>query len=139
MSSFKKICAYIMLVAAIGGCSESPTVQPSNDAAIGRYVLKIISGKTLPYTRSPGVVITDGTIFLSGDGTYTSAVHQVVTENGNPVIQTIGLPEGAWSRLDNSAIRLIPVKGDELSVDAQLLIPSLNFKYTDADWGYVKQ
>jgi hypothetical protein len=134
--------AFVLLFAILlvsPGCSDSPATPPSNDDAIGRYVLKIISGRTLPYARSADVVITDGTIFLSGDGTYSSAVHQTVTQNGTSVVQTVGLPEGSWSRLNNKFIRLTPVKGDELSVEAQLIIPSLNFKYTDTDWGYVKQ
>jgi hypothetical protein len=135
---FRKIVALVFL-ATLAGCSDSPPTQPSDDVAIGRYVLKIISGRTLPYTRPGGEVVTDGTLFLSGDGTYSSAVHQTVTVNGSPVVQVIGLPEGSWSRISTRVIRLTPIKGDELAVEATLTLPSLNFRYTNADWGYVKQ
>ena len=139
MLSRKSFVFATFIIAIVAGCSESPSTPPSNDAAIGRYVLKIISGRSVPYTRPGGEVITDGTIFLSGDGTYSSAVHQTVMQNGSPVVQIIGLPEGSWSRLNQRFIRLTPIKGDELAVDADLTLPSLNFKYTNADWGYVKQ
>ena len=136
---FKKLLALAVLSAAIGGCSASPPTDPSNDAAIGRYALKIVSGRIVPFTTPGGAVITDGVIYLSSDGTYSSAAHQATTHNGATVVETIGLPRGSWSRVTATLIRLTPVNGDELAVDAIITLPSLNFRYSNSDWGYVKQ
>jgi len=136
---FSKILALGIVITAIAGCSASPPTDPSNDAAIGRYVLKLVASRNIPYTRSSGEVITDGVIFLSGDGTYSSAVHQTRTHNGSTVVETIGLPQGSWSRVSPGLLRLTPINGDELAVDGVITLPSLNFRYANLDWGYVKQ
>jgi hypothetical protein len=59
--------------------------------------------------------------------------------SGTAVVETIGLPRGSWSRVSKTLIRLTPINGDELAVDGVITLPSLNFRYANTDWGYVKQ
>jgi len=134
-----KLALVILGIVGAASCSDAPITQPTPDAAIGTYALKTVNSVVMPVQKSPTTVITDGTIFISSDGTYSSIVHQTVTQNGTSTTTVIGLASGAWSRLSDRTIRLIPVSGPELEVVGVVELPALYFTTDGVLYAYVKQ
>lgn len=134
-----KFALVVFAGASIAGCSASGVTQPSTDPAIGTYALKTVNSVVVPVQESPTTVVTDGTIFISRDGTYSSVVHQTVTQNGTSTTTTIGLASGGWARLSDRTLRLTPVSGPELEVVGYIELPSLYFTTDGVQYAYVKQ
>lgn len=130
---------WILTALALTACSATPPTVPSDDPAIGSYVLQSVANQRVPVRRSSTTVITDGTLFLSGDGTYSSAVHQEVTENGSTTVSVIGLPSGSWARLSDRTLRLTPIVGSELALTGFIELPGLYFTLDGVLYVYVKK
>jgi hypothetical protein len=128
----------VLASALLASCSSSPTTDATPDPAVGRYLLVQVDSKNVPVTRSSTTVITDGTLFLSNDGTYSSAVHQSVTQNGTTSVTTIGLQSGTWSRLNDATLRLVPFSGVDTGIDASAIMPDLYFYLNGTRYGYRK-
>lgn len=97
---------YLLALVALSGCT-GPTSSEAQ-SVIGRYALKSIGGKGLPYTVWPAgqgsqaVLITADTLSLNADLTFT--IKQVRTgsrfNDGEP------FPQAGFWRLDGTVVRL---------------------------------
>lgn len=134
-----KLALAILVTVGAASCSSAPPTQPTTDAAIGTYILKTVNSVVMPVQKTPTTMITDGTIFISSDGTYSSTVHQTVTQNGTSTTSVIGLASGSWARLSDRTLRLTPVAGPELEVIGVVELPALYFTTDGVLYAYVKQ
>jgi len=132
--------ASVFLLATIG-CGES--VGPKVDPAIGGYALTKVNGKPLPasVTASGGIISStavDGTIFFNSDGTYSSIVEFRIVRPSGTTTEPYGVPNGTWSRRNDTELQLLPKSGTEASVRAlittdaatlNVLSQGLNYEY----------
>jgi hypothetical protein len=91
-------------------CTDNGIFNPLADAA-GTYQLTVYAGKTLPahyviqpndpnypaYQNGATLDVTDGSLVLNSNGTYTEINNYVITPTGQPSVTQFFRSQGSWN------------------------------------------
>ena len=131
----------VMLLAA---CTDNGLTNPMTDAA-GNYQLTVYAGKTLPatYTIQPGdpnypsypngatFVVTDGSLSLYSNGTFTETNNYTITPSGQSAQRGAFARNGTWSLFGSDLTLDIPPQGNNSAIrDTGTLTIDANGNYT---------
>ena len=109
------ILSLLLLVPLLSGCSDS--TGPGGSSATGTYNLRTVNGNNLPVVvlqvGSDRVEVTQGSITLNADNTFTDRTTFRVTESGTSTTDTEVIA-GTYTR-NNNAIQFSTDEGDTYS------------------------
>ena len=144
----KKARLFLSLTAAApllfaAACTDNGILNPLGDAA-GTYQLTVYAGKTLVahYVIQPNdpffsadapnggtLDVTDGTLDLNTNGTYTEINNYVITPTGGSPVQRFFRSQGTWTMNVNDEVTLSS-QAENRFVQATWTVDDINAKET---------
>jgi len=144
----KKARLFLSLTAATpllfaAACTDNGILNPLADAA-GQYQLTVYAGKTLtahyviqpndPYFSADApnggtLDVTDGTLDLNTDGTYTEINNYIITPSGGSPLQRFFRSQGSWTMNVNDEVTLSS-QAENRFVTATWTVDDVNGKET---------
>lgn len=104
--------ALLLMVALVAGCSDS--TGPGDGSVTGTFKLQTVNGNNLPAAviqiGNDKVEITEGSITMNADKTYSSRIGIRVTEGGRTITNTEA-STGTYAR-NNNAITFTDSDGE---------------------------
>ncbi len=143
-STFKSLAA-IGALALLAACSD--TTSPYSTAVGGTYSLNTVNGTNLPYTYTSGnstITIQNDIYTLNGDGTYSEAINETVSNGGGGYSPASDAEAGTWYQNGN-AVTFSPNYSTQnsyaqytgsLQTGSTFSHSSITFSYNGVVWVY---